>query len=122
MQWYCRGFTRRSSVETLNKQPADHDEEDARRKAAHQNAGQTFDRCDKPPWQRQDQIAVAHCRVGDSGKVKRRLDVRQASAPKIEKPPDRNLKQMDEDEEPGHANQQPGNRPEARRRQSSRFG
>ena len=65
----------------------------------------------KPPRLRQYQIAVAKGRVSDSGKVEDRFGIGQTSAPKIEEPPNRNLRQMEQDQPPDHAEQHPDGGP-----------
>ena len=60
---------------------AEDGEEKSGGQSAHQDAGQTLNWAEHPPRLGQHQIAVANRRVGDSGKLERRLGVWQVSRP-----------------------------------------
>ena len=93
---------------------AAHDHEKVTRgQAAHEDAHQALDRREHPPRLRQHHIAVAKGGVGDSGKVERGFEIGQTSAPQIEEAPDRNLRQMEQDQPPDHTEQQPRDWPDA---------
>lgn len=95
-----------------------HDHEEITRgQAAHENARQALDRSEQPPRLRQHHIAIGNGRVGGSGKVEGRFGIGQASPPHVEQPPERNLRQMEQEKPPDHAEQHPGDGPDARRRQ-----
>ena len=94
-----------------------HDNEEVTRgQCAHKNARQPLDRSEQPPRFRQHHIAVANGRICGARKVEGRFGIGQASPPQVEQPPDCNLRQMEQEEPPDHAEQHPGDRPDARRR------
>src|SRR5438094_7478840 len=102
------------TVHALKNSLAHYHEEKCRRESAHQNAGQSFDRSEQSPFFWQYQVSVTDRGVGHTGKIERRLGVRQTFLPPEKQRPDRDLKQMNHNEQPRDANQQPRDRPEPR--------
>src|SRR5262245_41278603 len=66
-------------------------EEESRRPATHQDAGERLDAAVEPPLRRQDQVAVSGRRVGDGAEVRRRLQVGHSAVPDIGQSPHRDF-------------------------------
>ena len=93
--------------------PADDSEKESCRPAAHQDAGERFDAADQAPLVRQDQVSVARRCVSHCAEIEGRWEIRHAVIPRVEKSPNRDLNQMQENDPSGSADEHPGRRPEA---------
>ncbi len=99
---------------SIHESSRDKGEEYARGEPEHQDSSHCLHRTQKAPVFRQHEVAVAHRRVGDAGKVERRFRIRKAFLPPVKQCPYRNLCQVNDDEPTGDANKQPRHRQEPR--------
>ena len=83
---------------------AHYNEEECGREPAHQNASQSLERPEQSPFFWQYQVAVTDRGVGNTGKIERRLGVRQTVLPSEKQRPDGDLKEVDDNQEPRDAN------------------
>jgi hypothetical protein len=83
---------------------AQYSEEECRREPAHQNTGQSLERAEQSPLFQQHEVAVTDRGVGNTGKIERRLGVRQTVLPPEKQRPDGDFKEVNDNQEPRDAN------------------
>ena len=102
-----RGVRSGAGLRVPDEDLVDDREEEARRPAAHQDAGQRLDAADQPPPCRQDEVAVAGRGVGHRAEIERRVEVRHRAAAGEVYGPHRDLDEVDQDGQAGHLDEQP---------------